>query len=152
MASTSTTHSLTPEVEANIALVRRFYEEIVNRQNTAILSDFIAPNFVDHIPHPLPVQPKVGHEAIRWFVETARTAVPDLQVDIEDVIAAGDKVVTRVLWHGTQQGRLLGADPTGKKVRFMGIDIARIANGKIVEHWGQIDVLRAIDQLGFMPV
>jgi predicted ester cyclase len=81
-----------------------------------------------------------------------RTALPDLQVSIEDTIAVGDRVVTRVTWQGTQLGPLLGADPTGKRMRFMGIDIARIVDGRIVEHWGQVDILGAMAQLGFLPV
>lgn len=152
MAAISATQASTSLVETNFALVRRFYEELVNHRKLALLPEVIASNFVDHIPHPVPSQPTTGVAAVRWFLETGFTAFPDLQVAIEDIIAAGDKVVTRVTWQGTQRGPLLGADPTGKEVRFTGIDIVRIADGKIVEHWGEVDVLRVVSQLGFMPI
>jgi predicted ester cyclase len=88
---------------------------------------------------------------VRYFASMLRTALPDLQVSIEDTIAVGDRVVTRVTWQGTQLGPLLGADPTGKRMRFTGIDIARVVDGRIAEHWGQVDILRAMAQLGFLP-
>lgn len=80
-----------------------------------------------------------------------RAAIPDLSVSIDDVITAGDKVVTRMTWQGTQKGPLFGADPTGAKLRFTRIDIVQVEGGKFVEHWGEIDVLGALDQLGFLP-
>jgi predicted ester cyclase len=151
MTATGTAQSPSAQIEANVALMRRLYEDVVNHQNRAALTEILAPDFVDHIPQPLPGQPSSGLKALEWFIDTARTAIPDLHVTVDDIIAAGDKVVARVTWQGTQKGRLLGAEPTGKPLQFMGIDIARIADGKIVEHWGQIDVLRVIAQLGFMP-
>jgi predicted ester cyclase len=69
----------------------------------------------------------------------------------DDVIAAEDKVVARMTWKGTQKGPLFGADPTGKSLRFAGIDIVRVEGGKLVEHWGQVDVLGVLPQLGFLP-
>ena len=152
MTAPSTPQTPAPQTEANAALVRRLYEEIINHGDQSALSDVIAPDFIDHIPQPMPGQPATGLKAIQWFIDTARAAVPDLQATIEDLIAEGDKVAIRVTWRGTQRGRLLGADPTGKKVCFTGIDIARIAEGKIVEHWGQVDVLQVVAQLGFMPI
>jgi predicted ester cyclase len=152
MAATIATKAQAASVEANIALVRRFYEEVVNQQQSANFSEILSPDFIDHIPNPLPGQPYSGVRAMQWFIDTARTAIPDLQVTIEDIMAAGDKVVVRVTWRGTQRGPLLGADPTGEKVKFTGIDIIRIDEGKIAEHWGEVDVLAVISQLGFMPI
>jgi predicted ester cyclase len=138
--------------QANIDLVRRFYDEIFNKGNLAAADQIIAPEFVEHIPQPIPGSHVTsGPEAIRSFASMFREAIPDLSVSIDDVIAAGDKVVTRVTWQGTQKGPLFGADPTGKRLQFTGIDIVQIEGGKLVEHWGEVDVLGALSELGFLP-
>jgi predicted ester cyclase len=138
-----------PAIQANIDLVRRFYDEIFNKGNLAVADEIIAPEFVEHIPQPVPgTHVTTGPEAIHSFASMFREAIPDLSVSIDDVIAAGDKVVT---WQGTQKGPLFGADPTGNRLRFTGIDIVRIEDGKLVEHWGEVDVLGALSELGFLP-
>lgn len=139
-------------IEDNIDLVRRFYAEIFNTGNLAVADEIIAAEFVEHIPQPMPgSQSTKGPEAVRSFASKFREAIPDLHVSVDDIIAAGDKVVARVTWQGTQRGPLFGADPTGKSMRFMGIDIVRVEGGKFVEHWGQVDVVGALSQLGFLP-
>jgi hypothetical protein len=77
-------------------------------------------------------------------------AFPDLHIDVEDMIAEGDKVVARVTASGTHQGEFMGIAPTGNRVEFSAIDIARIAEGKIVEHWSNSDQLGMMQQLGVM--
>jgi steroid delta-isomerase-like uncharacterized protein len=151
MTARDSVHAGGHSIQNNIDLVRRFYNEIFNKGNLAAADELIPPEFVEHIPQPIRGQPTKGPEAIRSFASMFRSAIPDLSVSIDDVIAADDKVVTRVTWEGTQKGPLFGADPTGKHMRFMGIDIVRIADGKLVEHWGQVDVLEALDQLGYLP-
>lgn len=139
-------------IEENIDLVRRFYDEIFNKGHLAVADEIIAAEFVEHIPQPVPgTHSTIGPEAIRTFASMFRGAIPDVHVAIDDIIAAGDKVVARVTWEGTQTGSLFGADATDKSVRFMGIDIVRLESGKLVEHWGQVDVLAAISQLGYLP-
>jgi predicted ester cyclase len=128
--------------QSNVDLVRRFYDEIFNNGNLPVADEIIAPEFVEHIPQPLP----------GTHITTGPEAIPDLSVSVDDVIAAGDKVVTRVTWQGTQKGHLFGADPTGKRLRFMGIDIVRVGDGRFIEHWGQVDVLGALSELGFLPI
>jgi steroid delta-isomerase-like uncharacterized protein len=139
------------QVQRNSGLVHRFYHEIFVHGNVDTVKEFVAEDFVDHVPQPMPGQPTRGAEAIAWTASMLRTALPDLTMSIDDLIAAGDRVVTRVTWQGTQTGPLLGADPTGKRMSFMGIDIVRVVNGRIAEHWGQVDVLAAMAQLGFLP-
>jgi predicted ester cyclase len=139
-------------IQDNINLVRRFYDEIFNRGNFAVADEIIAPQFVEHIPQPVPgAHSTTGPEAIRSFASMFRGAIPDLSVSIDDVIASGDKVVTRVTWQGTQSGPLFGADPTGKHMHFTGIDIVQVEGGRFVEHWGEVDVLGALEQVGFLP-
>ena len=81
-----------------------------------------------------------------------RTSFPDFHVTSEDIIAEGDKVVSRWTASGTHKGELFGIPPTGKKATWKGISIYRFADGKIVEAWGDADFLGLLQQLGVMPV
>ena len=71
--------------------------------------------------------------------------------EYEEPIAESDKVAIRVIMHGTHQGEFFGIPPTGKQVTVSGIHIVRIANGRIAEHWGTIDDLGFMRQLGVIP-
>lgn len=134
--------------EENKALIRCFYEEVFNKRNLAALDDFYAPDHVDHtLPPGLPVGPEGTRQAIAVMLE----GFPDLHITIEDLIAEGDKVVTRFTTHGTQQGALGSIPPTGKQVSVSTIEITRIAGGKIVEDWGLDDRLGMLQQLNLVP-
>ncbi len=137
--------------EDSASLIRRFYDEIFNQGRLDVADDLVSPGFVDHIPWPMPGRATQGPGAVTWFASMYRTAFPDLHVEIDDLIVVDDRIITRVTWCGTQQGQLMGAQPTGKRVRVSGIDIVRVSGGQLVEHWGQIDVLGMLSQLGFLP-
>ena len=129
----------------NKALVQRFYEEIINQKNLAALNQFVAPNAVNHtVPAGFPQGPD-------QFISMHLNAFPDAQATVEDLLADGDKVVARVTYHATHQGALRSISPTGKPITVMGINIFRIENGKIVEHWGLADRVNALRQLGVVP-
>jgi predicted ester cyclase len=81
---------------------------------------------------------------------TLHRAYPDLHVEVEDVIAEGDKIVARNVVSGTHQGEYLGVRPTGKRVTYDERFIFRFANGPIVETWGGVDVLAQLRQLGVL--
>ncbi len=134
--------------EENKALIRRFYEEVFNKRNLAALAEFYAS---DHIDHTLPPGLPVGPEGTRQAIAVMLAGLPDLYITIEDMIAEGDKVVTRFTTHGTQQGTLGSIPPTGKQVAVSTIEITRIADGKIVEDWGLDDRLGMLQQLGLVP-
>jgi predicted ester cyclase len=134
--------------EDNKALIRRFYEEVFNKRNLAALDDFYSP---DHIDHTLPPGLPVGPEGTKQAIVTMLSGFPDLRITIEDMIAEGDKVVTRFTTHGTQQGALGSVPPTGKRVAVSTIEITRIVGGKIVEDWGLDDRLSMLQQLGLVP-
>ena len=134
--------------EENKALICRFYEEVFNQRNLAALDDFYAPDHIDHtLPPGLPVSPEGTKQAIATMLE----GFPDLRISIEDMVAEGDKVVTRFTTHGTQQGKLGAIPPTSKQVAVPTIEITRIADGKIVEDWGLDDRLGMLQQLGLVP-
>ena len=134
--------------EENKALVRRFYEEVMNRGNMAVVDELSAPNIVDH--NPMPGQ-AAGPEGFKQFVGMFRSAFPDLNVTADDVIAEGDKVVARTTMRGTHRGEFMGIAPTNKQVTVSGMDMVRIANGKAVEVWHIDDALGMMQQLGAIP-
>ena len=77
---------------------------------------------------------------------------PDYQTMIDELIAEGDQVVARITMHGTHTGSFMGIPATGRYVEFTGIYIARLANGKIVEHWGEEDGVSLLAQLGVLKM
>ncbi len=136
-------------IEENKALVQRFVEEVWNKGNLAAADEFLAANSVGHDPDAPGLAP--GVEGFKQVFTMFRTAFPDLHVTVEDMIAEGDKVVSRTTARGTHKGELMGIAPTGKQVTVAEIRIHRIAGGKIVEHWGIVDKLSLMQQLGVVP-
>src|SRR5205823_14624824 len=92
-----------------------------------------------------------GIEGSKQFIAMYLTAFPDVHFTVEDIIAEGDKVVTRLTVRGTQQGAFMGIPATGKQTTSTGIDINRIVDGKSVEHWLEMDTLGLLQQLGAVP-
>lgn len=92
-----------------------------------------------------------GFAGFQQWVTTIHTAFPDIHYTIEDMIAADDKVVTRVLVEGTHQDDFMGMSPTGRSFRITGINIDRFAGDKMVEHWAEYDMVTMMQQLGLVP-
>jgi steroid delta-isomerase-like uncharacterized protein len=136
-------------IEQNKALVRQMVEEIFNQGNISRADEFLSPNFVEH--EELPPGIPQGREGVKQLAAMMRSAFPDFKATIEDIIAEGDKVVIRMTWSGTQKGEFMGVPPTGKSVSFGVLDIIRVAGGKFVEHWGQMDSMGVMQQLGAIP-
>ena len=88
---------------------------------------------------------------MKQYVSMYRSAFPDLQQTIEDQIAEGEKVATRLTGRGTHQGELMGIPPTGNRVEAPGIVINRISGGKIAESWANYDAMGMMQQLGVIP-
>src|SRR5919199_977567 len=135
--------------ERNKALVRRAIEEVWNRGNFAVVGELIASDFVAHMS--LPIGEIHGPEGVKRYFATLREAFPDLHFTIEDQIAEGDRAVTRWTARGTHTGEFRGVPPTGKQVRVTGININRVADGKVVEGWLHLDELGLLQQLGVQP-
>ena len=125
-------------IENNKALVRRQFEELINRKNLAIIESDMALDFVDH--EAVPDLPP-GLAGVREWIGRLHQTCPDLHVTIEDIIAEGDRVVVRNTWRGTHTGPLLGIPPTGKRFELKGVVIWRIANGRICERRATLDHL-----------
>jgi steroid delta-isomerase-like uncharacterized protein len=93
----------------------------------------------------------MGREAFKQVILGVRSGLPDVECEIHETIAQGDKVAARWTMRGTQTGELNGIPPTGKRVTLSGITIYRIADGKVVEERGQEDGLGFLQQLGVIP-
>jgi steroid delta-isomerase-like uncharacterized protein len=134
--------------EDNKALARSSWEEIVNKQNPQAIEEVYAPNFVWHEPD----QDIQGYEQARQFVSAFFKGFPDINISVEDVIAEGDKAVTRYTIRGTHQGETEEfGPPTEKQMELKGITIHRFEGGKIVEEWERYDNLSVMQQLGLVP-
>jgi len=135
-------------VEQNKAKQGRVWGEVFNKGNLAIIPELFAPNYIYHGPMGMEAK---GPEGFKQMVTMYRTAFPDLHVTIEDMVAEGDKVVSRFTLRGTHKGEYMGIAPTGKKVTITGILITRWVGGKEVEASGVADTLTMMQQLGVVP-
>ncbi len=133
--------------EENKDLARRSWEMLVNQQNPNAVDELYTPDFVWHELD----EDIQGPEQAKQFLEMYLAAFPDMQVTVEDVIAEGEKVVTRWTIRGTHRGELMGIAPTDEQVEIEGITIHRIEGGKIAEEWERYDNLGIMQQLGAIP-
>jgi len=136
--------------EQNKTFVRRYWEQVWNQGNLAVVDELIASDFDGH---PLPSDPDFGRGPAgqKQLVGMYRTAFPDLRMTIEDMTAEGDRVVVRWTVRGTQTGEMMGIPATGKPTTVTGMFLNRLAAGKIVEGWGNFDALGMMQQLGLIP-
>ncbi len=131
-------------------LLRRFYEEVLGDGNLALVDELTADGFVDH-EEGLPGQPP-GKEGVKFFINGMREAFPDIRPKtIEPTLADGNLEAARVVLTGTHQGELMGVAPTDRSVEIETIDIIRVDDGKVAEHWGLTDVMGLMQQLGAVP-
>jgi predicted ester cyclase len=134
--------------EDNTALVRRFVDEVQSGGNTDLIDEICSPEFVNHSAPPgLPAD----REGIKILTTMFKGAFPDSYFTVEDMIAEGDKVVTRKTFHGTHEGEFMSIPPSGRIVNVSLIDVVRISDGKVVEHWSVGDDLGMMQQLGVIP-
>lgn len=135
-------------IEENKAIVRR-YQEIYNSNNLDALADVVSEELIT--PKIMPGIPS-GFEGAKAAHQIMLAGFPDYQTVIDELIAEGDQVVARITMHGTHTGSFMGIPATGRYVEFTGIYIARIANGKIVEHWSEEDGVGLLAQLGVLKL
>ena len=128
--------------EENKAKARKFYSEVMQKGNLAMLDDIVGANFLDHQPAPGQAP---GSAGVKQFVTVVRNAISGLQVTVEHMVAEGDMVVAHVACRGKHTGELMGIPPSGKDVVMRVSDLVRIENGKAVERWG------VEDMSGLMP-
>ena len=131
-------------IEENKNIVRH-YQKIYNSNSLDGLNDIVALDVLT--PKIMPNMPS-GLDGAKAVHQKTLIGMPDFRTEIQDLIAADDKVVARVLMTGTHTGDFYGIPATGKHVEFTGVFIVRIVNGKIVEHWGEEDSYSLLLQLG----
>ena len=131
----------------NEAAVRRMFVAMTSGDLNG-LDEICHPDFVDHNPEP---GQGPGLEGVKEGFAMFGVAIPDLDIAINDLFSAGDKVVTRVTMTGTNTGNLGEMPPSGNKVSVDNIDIIRFEDGVAVERWGQHDSLGFMQQLGVIP-
>ncbi len=134
---------------ANKDLVSRYYEDVVNTGDLSDLERFISPDYVEvyeGVRYPL------GLEGARKHILGGRETYADLHLTIEQQIAEGEWVVTRVTVRGTHRGTWMGMKPTGKTVEMTAVNIDRVVNGRIVEHGGAADLLGPFLKIGAVKI
>jgi steroid delta-isomerase-like uncharacterized protein len=134
--------------EQNKALDSRLIAEVWNKGKMEVVDAIFAEDYINRTPQrELPA----NREGIKLMISGFRAAFPDVKMSVEDVIAAGDKIVTRWIMSGTHTGHGFGIPPTNKIVQIMGVGIHRYASGKVVESWTSSDSLGLLQQLGLVP-
>jgi steroid delta-isomerase-like uncharacterized protein len=134
--------------EANKAVIRRWIEAY-NERDLEAEADVLAPGFVAHVP--AAQGPLEGLEAWRQFTAPFTEAFPDLRLTVQDIATEGDTVAARVAFRGTHRGEFQGIPPTGKEVAFSSMEFNRVVDGKVEEHWVELDLLGLMGQLGAIP-
>jgi steroid delta-isomerase-like uncharacterized protein len=132
--------------EENKAIVRRFYDEFVNKGNLRIVEELHTPDYQHHDPDA--PDPGGGAEGYIKRNTVFLNAFPDRRLTIEDQVAEGDKVATRITMRATQTGDLPDIPATGKRVTIVSMHICRISDGRIAEEWELFDALGMLKQLG----
>jgi steroid delta-isomerase-like uncharacterized protein len=128
-------------LEQNKILVRRWIEEGFNKRDLKVVDELFAEDFIVN-------ERKIGREGLKQSMSQRFTAFPDLHVTITELLAEGNKVVIWYTAKGTQRGEFEGIRPTGKPVSWIGADLLRVENGKIVEAHFLDDSLGLMRQLG----
>ena len=131
--------------EDNLAIVHRYLDEVVNTGNLDAARNLFAD---DHVAHYAGFPALHGHDDWKQLTSMSYTGFPDTYTTFEDEMAVGDKVVVRYIVRATHKGNFMNIPATGKPVKYSGIAIFRIANGKIAEQWQEADVVGLMQQLG----
>ena len=135
------------QVEKNKAVVKRFNKEVLQEGNVKSFAELLADDVVNHSAPP---GSPTGPASMSYFIfDMLRKGFSEIEVEIFDQVAEGDRVTTRKAIRGVHSGNFMGIPATGKKVTIHVIDIIRLRDGKYVEHWGSSnmsDVLKKLSE------
>jgi predicted ester cyclase len=131
--------------EAAKAVVRRNTEEVQGKGDFRVFDELFADDFVDHTTQPGTTPNKAG---VRKLYAYLREAFPDFHAEIHWQLADGDRVTTFKTYYGTHEGIFLGIAPTHRAIHFETVDVMRVQNGKITDHWGVGNLLSLMQQIG----
>jgi predicted ester cyclase len=131
-------------------LIARFYRGVIGNGDLSLIDELTADDLVDH-EEGLPGQPP-GKEGVKYFVTAMREAFPDIApIEVSPMLADGDLEAARTVLRGTHRGQLMGVEPTQTTVEIESIDIIRVVDGKVAEHWGVTDTAGLMMQIGALP-
>ncbi len=134
--------------QSGTGIVRRYYDDALTPGNWSALDELVASDFVDHeVLYGIPAT----RAGLRQKYELLRGGFPDLRFDVEDLLMDEDKVAARVMVSGTHSRAFLGQPPTGQHFSVMSLNIFRVRNGQITEHWGVFDQMGMLTQLRVFP-
>lgn len=136
--------------EQNKAISRRVPIDVFSQGRLEVVDEIFAPDFTDRTPRPAGIPD--GREGIKAIASALRKGFPDLTYRVDLQIAEGDFVAGYVTVSGTHKGEAFGMPATGKHAEWNESHIVKLVNGKITEHWGVIDQLGMLRQLGLAPV
>ena len=122
------------------------YVEMLNTHDADLVDEFIAEGYVNHN-----VVVADGREANREFWAMFFAGLPDVTASMQDVVIGGDRVVGRFVYRGTHTGDLMGVPATGAQVQMRSIDIWRVQDGLLVEHWDELNLMEVFQQVGALP-
>lgn len=138
----------TTMITENARTARRYFDDMWNRGDTKVVDDLIADDVVGHVNN-ITVH---GREVLRQRIGNLWSAYSDLRFDVQDVVAADDRAVVRWTFQGRHTGTLYGRPGTGRSVSITGMNMFRLANGRIAEVWVSADDLGELEQLGLISV
>jgi predicted ester cyclase len=130
--------------ESAKAVVRRNTEEVLSKGDFELFNELFADDFLDHNPPP---GFRPDKEGVRELYRTLLAAFPDFRAEIHWQLADGDCVTTYKTYHGTHRGEFLGIAPTDHEVHFEALDVIRVRNGRLAEHWGVANLFSLMQQL-----
>jgi predicted ester cyclase len=134
-----------PTVESNIQIAREYTRRVFNAHNPDLAAEFVTPDVKWHGGTLGTVE---GVENLLGLLRGFIGALPDLNAQEQDIVAAGDTVALRFVVEATHQGDLLGIAPTGRRVRWDAVDVYRLRDGKISEEWAADDMAAILHQVG----
>jgi steroid delta-isomerase-like uncharacterized protein len=132
------------DTDTNKAVVLRYWERCWNHQDPSAIRETHHETFAQN---GVPIGTAAFERSLAGFFQ----AFPDVRVTIEDVMAADDRVLTRVLYHGTQSGPYEGLEPSGRRIRVSGLELFLLLDGRIIQHWHEMDHLEILRQLREAP-
>ena len=131
-------------------LLHRWFAEVWNEGREATVDELFAKEAVGHGLGESETDIH-GPEEFKVFLRNMRTAIPDVRIRIEDILADGEKAAVRIVLEGTHSGDGLGVPASKAHIRLAGIVIVRVVNGQIVEGWNSWDQLGLFRQIGALP-
>ena len=144
------------DLEANKDLVRRQYEEVLSQGRFELLDEIVAEDFVQHTEGAGLADSRdpeaSGREATRAFFAALREGIPDYRIDIRRMVAEGDTVAVFAVVSGTHTGPLFGLPATGRPFTFATMDMFRVEDGRLAEHWDAVDRLGVMRRLGLIAL